>query len=394
MTRAGASQVRFGHHAAVLRDPEQIVAHWEPAGEVSTADLRAQVRGDWWGTLERLDITVLVTREYEHLVVAMSAQGGTARTSFMALPHPSGIAVDGSVVHIAATRNPNQIFSLAPLVGVETRRDLPAPQIADRPLMPVSTRFLAGSTYIHDLAMIGGKLHANAVGSNAIIRIDDDAVRRVWWPRSVETPDGSGFARNHLQLNSIAAGAGVDSSYYSASTATIGRRRPGDQDFPVDGRGVIFDGATREPMATGLTRPHSARLHGDDVWVDNSGYGEVGRIADGRLDVVTRLPGWTRGLAFAEDVALVGTSRVIPRFRQYAPGLDVDRSRCGVHAVSTVTGEILGSVFWPRGNQIFAIATIPTSITLGLPFTGRRRGRTEQARRMFYTYRTSPDQSE
>ena len=44
----------------------------------------------------------------------------------------------------------------------------------------------------------------------------------------------------------------------------------------------------------------------------NSGYGELGFVSDGRLEVVARLSGWTRGLCIVGDVAFVGTSRVIP----------------------------------------------------------------------------------
>ena len=133
---------------------------------------------------------------------------------------------------------------------------------------------------------------------------------------------------------------------------------------------MIFDGATREPMARGLTRPHSARLHRGRLWVANSGYGELGVIRDGAFVPVSRLPGWTRGLCFHGRVAYVGTSRVIPRFRQYAPGLDVETSTCGVHAVDIATGRILGSLTWPHGNQIFGLDWAPGGMTTGFPFAG------------------------
>ena len=78
-----------------------------------------------------------------------------------------------------------------------------------------------------------------------------------------------------------------------------------------------------------MTRPHSARFREQEIWVDNSGYGEVGLVQDGRLQVVRKLPGWTRGLCIIDDVAFVGTSRIIPKYARYAPGLDavVERVR-------------------------------------------------------------------
>ncbi len=136
--------------------------------------------------------------------------------------------------------------------------------------------------------------------------------------------DGELIQQNHLQLNSIAAGPSLRSSFFTASTDAISRRRPGHANFPVDGRGVVFSGATREPVAFGLTRPHSARLREGRIWLLNSGYGEFGFVDGRSFSRVATLPGWTRGLAFHGRFAFVGTSRVLPRFRQYAPGLKTD----------------------------------------------------------------------
>jgi uncharacterized protein (TIGR03032 family) len=146
-------------------------------------------------------------------------------------------------------------------------------------------------------------------------------------------------------------------------------------------------------MCTGLTRPHSARLHDGRVWVDNSGYGEIGYADGGRLHVVARLPGWTRGLCFAGDVAFVGTSRVIPKYARYAPGVKPDDAVCGVHAVDTRTGRTLASVEWPFGNQIFAIDWIEAAASggfLSVPFRIAK----EREKTVFYAYDPQPSQKE
>ncbi|HLW67289.1 MAG TPA: DUF4915 domain-containing protein, partial [Gemmataceae bacterium] len=174
--------------------------------------------------------------------------------------------------------------------------------------------------------------------------------------------------KNYLQLNSIAAGPTLAASYFSASAEKPSGRRPGHLNFPVDRRGVIFSGATREVVCRGLTRPHSARLQHGELWVDNSGYGEVGRVADGQFKPVARLPGWTRGLFFHRSKIFVGTSRVIPRFQHYAPGLDPEKCRTGVHILDLKSGNLLASLFWPQGNQIFAIEGMPCAWSSGFPF--------------------------
>lgn len=367
------------------RHPAQVVGCWDGADEMDPALLRYRVSGSWWEALASAGVTLLITREYEHLVIALSVVRGKPLVSYLTLPHPSGVAVDrrNNVVHVASTRNPNQIYDLAPVRDSLPRFDVR--QTGMRPtLMPVRARMFPGSLYVHDLAFVGKRLYANAVGHNAVVRIDDKGFEYAWWPRCVETRKGILVQQNHLQLNSIAAGASLRSSYFSASTDRVSRLRPGDPRFPVDRRGVVFSGATREPIAFGLTRPHSARLRSRRVWLLNSGYGEYGYVERGGFHRVATLPGWTRGLCFHHRIAFVGTSRVLPRFRQYAPGLRVDRATCGVHAIDADSGRVLGSLTWPGGNQIFAIDWVPTRVAEQLPFV---MGAKAPPLSLFYAYR-------
>lgn len=337
-----------------LRHPAEIVS-WTPGiDQIDPRLLEHRAEASFWKTLRRLKVRLLVSREYEHLMLSLAAPAGRPDVSWFPLPHPSGVAIDPKGgVHVACTRNPNMLVEFRP----------------GRTLLPVRSRFLPGRLYLHDLAWIGGRLHGNAVGENAVVRLDGpEDPTRVWWPRSIERNGQPDFGRNVLQLNSIAAGPTVADSFFSASCAQPGGPPPGHADFEVDGRGVVFSGRTRRPVAEGLTRPHSLRLHRGRLWVDNSGYGEVGVVEDGRFSPVARLPGWTRGLALVGDVVFVGTSAVLRRFRKYAPGLNLDECVCGVHALDRRTGRRLGSIVWPWGNQIFAVEAVSQARTGGFPF--------------------------
>lgn len=385
----------WARHSAEWRDTAQVCSQWREAEALDPELLKFDASREWWSLLGERGITLLVTREYEHLVMALSSFDGRPRVSYFPLPHPSGLVVDRDrgTVTIASTRNPNQLFEFRPTSSRLARLDMrESSGIPPRTLGPASSRFLPGCLYLHDLALIGGELYGNAVGHNAVVRfLPEGGYERAWWPRCIEREKGPVFARNHLQLNSIAPGADLASSFFSASIDRVSARRPGHQNFPVDRRGVLFSGATREVVARGLTRPHSARLHDGKVWVDNSGYGELGYARDGGFEAVARLPGWTRGLCFHADpehgdVAFVGTSRVIPRFRQYAPGLEIDASTCGVHAVDPHTGAILASLTWPSGNQIFAIDWLPRTVSSGFPFEASRKRYPTHERSLFYTY--------
>jgi uncharacterized protein (TIGR03032 family) len=375
----------WSRHAAEWRDTAQVCSQWREAAATDPRLLESRASKDWWSTLEQLGITLFVTREYEHLVIALSGR----KTSYFSLPHPSGLAVDRDAqkVHIASTRNPNQVYTFQPLTSLLPRTDVTLPAHPGTPLMPATTAYYPGSLYIHDLAVFAGRgVYANAVGHNAVVRLlEGNRFERVWWPHCIEVNGTPVFTRNHIQLNSIAAGKTLAQSFFSASSDQIGRLRPGHLNYPVDGRGVIFSGSTREPICTGLTRPHSARLRGREIWVDNSGYGEVGFVEKGRLQVVRKMPGWTRGLCLIGDIAFVGTSRIIPKYARYAPGLNASSSVCGIHAVSCKTGALLGSLEWPYGNQIFSIDWIQSSVTPGFPFAVPFR-KEKRETGLFYSY--------
>ena len=382
---------RWAEQGDELRDPHEVAVQWQGFGDADRELLRARVRGPFWDLLAETGLTLFVTREYEHLLVALDASGPRPRCTHLRLPHPNGLAWDArrGVLHVASTRNPNVVFGLAP---VEEAVGGVALSSRERGLLfPVHARYLPGALYLHDLALIGGRLHANAVGMNAVVELPESGgYRPVWWPASIgprQARRGRGaprFDRNYLQLNSIAAGRDLASSCFSASVAEPSARRPGHRNFPVDRRGVIFSGRTREVLATGLTRPHSARWRGRKLYVDDSGYGRVCRVEQGRVETVAELPGWTRGLCFAGDLAFVATSRVLPRFHHYAPGLDPARCECGIHAVDLSTGRRLASLLWPEGNQIFAVEGVPAARSGGLPFGPGGGPSARRARELFY----------
>jgi uncharacterized protein (TIGR03032 family) len=385
-------------HDKELREPTEILACWQDAHRFDPRIFEFEVTGDWWDILASLQTTLFISREYEHLLLALNADVDTGpMATWMRVPHPSGIVFDeaGQALYVASTRNPNAIYDLRPITGLSDRRDTELPEDPGPVLMPTRIRFYPGCLYMHDLAMIGDSLYANSVGQNAVVLLDEAGGHTcVWWPECIETPDGPMFGRNHLQLNSIAAGDSLDSSFYSASIDHLHEKVPGDPDFPVDGTGLIFSGETRRPVVRGLTRPHSARFHRDRLWVDNSGYGEVGFTEGELFSPVAQLPGWTRGLAFVDDIAFVGTSRVLPRFTQYAPGLEPEEAVCGVHAIDAASGRVLGSIVWPYGNQIFAVEPVPKSCTTGLPFRSDTLESGPRERSLFYGFQAFSSREE
>ena len=375
----------WADHNLEWRDPADVMSNWKESADMDPKLLSSKVSGKWWETLKSCGITLFVTREYEHLVLAIACGSVGPQVSYLRIPHPSGLVIDRKrrSLYIASTRNPNQVYTFKPAFYADTSKSKPV-------FMPVSAHFYPGCLYMHDLALINGCLYANAVGRNTIVRLyGDGSFKNAWWPQCIEKKGRPVEKLNYIQLNSIAAGTSLKCSYFSASAENISKLRPGHKDFPVDKRGVIFSGSTRETVVRGLTRPHSLRWYKDKLWVDNSGYGEFG-LADpksGKFIALHRFPGWTRGLCFCKNIAFVGVSRVIPKFYKYAPGLDVKNNLCGIFAVDMEKGNILGSLIWPAGNQIFALDWIDSRVSSGLPFRCKKMPK-EKINRIFYSYKT------
>jgi uncharacterized protein (TIGR03032 family) len=384
----------WAHQNAQWRDGAQITSQWEDAALTDTRLLQFDTYGNWWQILEETNSTILLTREYEHLIMGLSIEKHQPLITYMRLPHPSGLVVDkeNKQVYVASTRNPNQVFTFSPVTGMLLRQDVERISLdeigfVENALTPKNSFFLPGCFYIHDLALICGKLFANSVGQNLVIGFGEDGqIEHRWWPLCVEQNGKPLISQNFIQLNSIAAGNSIEESFFSASTDKISTRRPGHQNFTVDKKGVVFSGITRLPVVRGLTRPHSARLHNGQIYIDNSGYGELVLGNGENPEVIAPLPGWTRGLAISNDIAFVGSSRVLSRFVQYAPGLVQKKTVCGLHAVSIRSGEVLAGIIWPYGNQIFAVDLMPRTMSAGFPIIAGKKRASKRERIFYYAY--------
>jgi uncharacterized protein (TIGR03032 family) len=132
--------------------------------------------------------------------------------------------------------------------------------------------------------------------------------------------------------------------------------------------GIVVDVASGEIIATGLSMPHSPRLHAGKLWLLNSGTGEFGYVdpASGRFEAVAFCPGYARGLAFSGQHAVIGLS--LARETRTFQGLPLDQTlakrgaaaRCGLIVVDTVTGD---TIAWVRlegvVRELYDVAVLP-----------------------------------
>jgi len=129
--------------------------------------------------------------------------------------------------------------------------------------------------------------------------------------------------------------------------------------------GVLMDVDSGEILCRGLSMPHSPRWYGGRLWVCESGSGTLGTVNlnTGRYEAVAAVPGFTRGLDFAGDLAFVGLSQVresavfsgIPITERLGP----QERTCGVCVVDLRRGETVALLKFESGVQeIFAVAVL------------------------------------
>ncbi len=127
--------------------------------------------------------------------------------------------------------------------------------------------------------------------------------------------------------------------------------------------GVVMHVPSGDVVVGGLCMPHSPRWYDGRLWLLESGNGALGTVdlERGVFDEVTRVPGFTRGLAFAGPFAFVGLSQVRESVFEGIPltAEGMERS-CGVWVIDLRTGETAGFVrFEGIVQELFEVLVLP-----------------------------------
>lgn len=325
--------------------------------------------------LSRYKTALAVTLEYEHALALIYGKDGKVHAQYLELPHPSGVFFDRENLIVSSTRSPNQIlyFRMLPKnYQPETLSDTLPNLRSDESkgqkahlnvplLLPVKSLFLPGQFSVHDVVKMKSDLYVTATGVNFLAQVHPEGgFERVWHPKCLDRLGRKAFSTNYLQLNSIARGKSIRDSFFTAFSDQPTQAKPWKLGYGPKGKGVVFEGSSRETIYRGLTCPHSVRKKGAHLWLCDSGMGELGTLdpLQGRYTQVTKLQGFTRGLAFLGSHAIVGLSKVIPKYEPYAPGLDAKKSQCGIIFVNLKTGKADASLIWKEGFQIYDVQTL------------------------------------
>lgn len=211
----------------------------------------------------------------------------------------------------------------------------------DRQYIP-QVGYITGDLDIHDVApdATGRPVFINTLFSCIATTDQEHSFKPLWKPHFIS--DLAPEDRCHLNGMAMRDGQPAFVSAVAQSDIVDGWRSH------RSGGGIVMDVAKNAVVCEGLSMPHSPRWYRDQLWVANSGSGELGVIdlKSGRFEPRLFLPGYIRGLAFHGDWAVVGLSK--PRHNKTFSGLPLDaalerhkvEARCGIYVVHLERGHI------------------------------------------------------
>ncbi len=220
-----------------------------------------------------------------------------------------GVTAVGSSLYLAGLNNILRFANVVPPgQSLEGHDAVYVPQIA----------WYTGDVFVHDVGVLpsGRPIFVNKLFSCLATVDEQTSFRPVWQPKFITAlrPE------DRCHLNGLAMQDGAP-RYVTAVATTDTARAWREQRV---GSGCVIDVLSDAVVASGLTMPHSPRLHDGKLYISNAGTGEVGEVelASGRFNPIAFCPGFVRGLGFVDNYLLVGLS--LPRQHRDFSGLPLD----------------------------------------------------------------------
>lgn len=280
--------------------------------------------------LDKLGSTLIVTTYQSGRVILVRSDRGELNTHLRSFPNPMGVAVTPGRLALGTQREIVEFFDM-PAVS----KQLDPPGKHDAVYVPRAS-IVTGDVRVHDVAYANGHLVFVNTRFSALCGLDGQhSFVPVWRPPFITelAPED----RCHLNGLCVADG-------YIRFVTVLGQTNgAGGWRANKAAGGCILEVPSGRVVSEGLSMPHSPRWHDGKLWVLESGKGEVGFVdaATGRVQTLAKLPGFTRGLAFAGPFAFVGLSQV--RETSTFSGLPltetVKERKCGVWVIDIRNGQ-------------------------------------------------------
>lgn len=267
-----------------------------------------------------------------------------------------GLAVSGTSIYVSTQ---HQIWrfedALQPGQESEGYDRLYVPQLG----------YVTGGLDVHDIAVdrTGRLLFVNTLFGCLATTSETHSFVPVWKP-----PFLSALApEDRCHLNGLAMRDGLP-AFVTAVAETDTEK--GWRERRLDG-GCVVSVEDDETVIGGLCMPHSPRWYDDRLWLHDSGTGRFGQadIKNGGFEEVCFCPGFLRGLDFAGDFAVMGSSK--PRDSDTFKGLPLDETlarrktdaTCAIHVVDLRRGEVVhGLSIEGVVTELYDVMVLPETV--------------------------------
>ncbi len=318
------------------------------------APLRSIHTSNFPDLLQQLGISLVVSTYQAGKVIVVRSDGNTLNTHFRVFPKPMGLAVNYGKIAIGCAY---QIWEL---------RNMPAAAARIEPAGKHDSCFIprrihvTGDIDIHEMSWgEDERLWFVNTRFSCLCTLDNDHsfVPR-WQPKFISAL----VPEDRCHLNGLGMVEGKP-QYVTAlgMTDTLN----GWRENKATG-GILIDVDGGDYIATGLSMPHSPRWYREGLWVLESGNGSVAKVDlnTGKLETISLLPGFTRGIDFCGNIAFIGLSQV--RETAVFSGIPLTQRlkerTCGVWVVNMDTGKTIAFLrFEDAVQEIFSVQVIPRS---------------------------------
>jgi len=298
----------------------------------------------------QLKLSLLVSTYQSGRVVCVRADGEALNTHFRAFPSPMGMAVGRRQLAIGTQKS---IWFFRNQAEVAAKLEPKGKH--DACFLPIRSH-VTGDIRIHEMAFIQEELWFVATRFSCLATLGDDSSFRPRW----RPPFVSALSiEDRCHLNGMGIREG-EIRFVSALAMTDTPQ--GWREHKADG-GCLLAFPSGEPVVRGLSMPHSPRWHDGRWWILESGKGTLATVDvnTGAVETVAKLPGFTRGLAFAGPLAFVGLSKIRESVFDGIPiAREKQERQCGVWVVDTRSGQTIGFIrFEGRVEEIFDVVCLP-----------------------------------
>lgn len=303
--------------------------------------LRCRASGNFSDWLAASGGSVAVTTYTSGKLVLVSSRTGRLRFRTIHFPRPMGLALAGRRLALAIQRRILVYRQDAPDAPFRLRQD-----------------FDTGKLDTHDVAFGRRGVYFVNTRWNCLAR----ATTRCHFLRSWQPPFlPDTVRRDRCHLN----GLGMQDGRPAMATAFCATGHDGGwREANRFTSGVLIDVRENRVVADGLCMPHSPRRHVGQWWFCNSGHGTLEKVdpQSGRYEEICALPGFTRGLCFVGNHALVGMSKIRPEHILDAPPVHGRHAQtcAGVALVDLASGATTGTLeFLHGGNEVYEVLFLP-----------------------------------